>query len=82
MTAAGLVTRYFATFPAPALVPKDVSDFATSFSLSSSVTQRSYMVHLCVAGIFANLNVDCTYNYCTVTQPVQRLRCLKRSGGT
>ena len=66
MTAAGLVVRYFATFSAPALVPKDVSDFATSFSLSNSVTQRSYMVHLCVAGLFAYLNVVCTYKYCTI----------------
>jgi len=66
MTATGLVMRYFVIIPAAALVTKDVKDFAASFSLSSSVTQRSDVVHLCVAGLFAILNVDCSYKYCTM----------------
>lgn len=51
MTAAGIVMMCFATFPAPAdiFVPK--GDFATSFNLSRSVSRRSCMVHLRVAGL-------------------------------
>lgn len=47
MTAVGLVMRYFAIFSASPLVPKDVSDFATSFSLSISVP-KGQTLYICV----------------------------------
>lgn len=66
----GLSCELFCYLPYPSNCSKIYQCFSLFIYFATSTSQaqlpRSNIVHLCKSGLFAILNVDCTYKYCTM----------------